>query len=414
MNELERLVERRDQTNKARFDRYQRGGLLGQILDTSASEGDQVWGSKISNFVHSDYLGLSKHPEVIRSACIGAKQLGISTSMPRVVAQVQLSSKLERDLARLVHQEKAALFSSTTHVALDVLPMLAGKNGMLFVDAWAYPISLEGVYAAVRNGAGMMQFAHNDPAALERALRSHGHIRDKVIVCDGVYSAGGGKADLQEFSLLAERYGGLIYLDDAHGLGILGTEPRKNPPFGHGGGGTALFENIPAGNLVYVASLSKALGVPLAFAAGPAKFIEFLSRESKSFVHSSQPALPIVAAAIGALRVNQMEGDQLREKLAQQVKQFIHGFEQMGIQIAANGYFPIQSLYCQSANDALQAGMRLRKNGIWPLLQISPIDFPGGGALRFVISAKHSKTEIQGLHELTRFFTKRQAVRASF
>jgi 7-keto-8-aminopelargonate synthetase-like enzyme len=196
----------------------------------------------------------------------------------------------------------------------------------------------------------------------------------------------------------------VIYLDDAHGLGILGTDPQKHPPYGSGGGGTPLFENIPSGNFIHVASLSKALGVPVAFAAGPAKFIDFLNRVSKSFVHNSQPALPIVAAAIGALRVNQAEGERLREQLAQRVKLFIHRFTQTGIQIAENGCFPIQSLYFPSPKDALHIGMALRENGVWPLLQISPINFPGGGVLCFVISTNQTEMEIQRLHELASFY----------
>ena len=399
MTELERLVDRRNQTGRKFFDLLRSAGLVNQSLPLSSAGFVRDGSRKISNFVDSDYLGLRKHPLVIRYVCRGAVKMGLSTGMPRLLGQHQLSKTLELALARSVRQERAAIYSSTTHVALDLLPLLAGKRGVIFIDQWAYPISQEGAQTAMRQGARLVKFPHNDPSALEQELRAHRGIRDKVIVCDGVYSAGGEKAALREFSVLAEKYAAVIYLDDAHGLGILGEGPRSHPPYGFGGGGTPLFEGIPAGNLVYVASLSKALGVPLAFAAGSATFIEFLNRVSKSFIHSSQPALPIVAAAIGALRVNETKGDQRRARLAQLVEQFIRGFERMGIQIAANGTFPIQSLYFQSSKDALKAALRLRKNGIWPLLQISPMDFPGGGALRFVITAKHSEKEIERIYE---------------
>lgn len=407
-NGLEHLVRRRDHTNKQLFNLFEHAGLVDQILPNSST------GKQTANFVDSDYLGLSKHPQVVKYACMGARRLGISTGMPRLLGRDELSDILETELARFVGQEKAAIFSSTTHIAFDVLPLLAGNHGMIFMDDWAYPISLEGADVAVRQGAKMMRFSHNDPFALGKMLRSYERIRDKVIVCDGVYSAGGGRAALKEFSFLAEKYGAVIYLDDAHGFGILGTEPQKHPPYGLGGGGTSLFEGVPPGNLVYVASLSKALGVPLAFAAGPAKFVEYLIRISKSFVHSSQPALPIVAAALGALQVNKAEGDRLRKRLAQHVKQFIQRFHQIRIPIAENGCFPIQSIHFPLSNDAWQAGARLRRNGVWSLLQISPRDFPTGGALRFVISAKHSEAEIQRLHELSHLFRRSQIGEADF
>lgn len=401
-HELERLVDRRNHSHQRLLNLLQYVGLANQTLQISSIGPDRISGRTISNFVHSDYLGLSRHPYIIRSACRGAKQAGISVGMPRILAHDQRSDFLEIALARLVNQEKSTIYSSTVQIALDALPLLAGDHGVILMDTWAYPISLEGAHAAIRRGAKKIAFAHNDPTALETALRSIRHIRDKVIVCDGVYSAGGSKAPLKEYSSLAERYGAVIYVDDAHGLGILGMDPQKYPPYGHGGGGTPLFEGVVPGNILYIASLSKALGVPLAFIAGPKKAIDYIRRESQSFIHNSQPALPMLAAAIGALRVNETEGDQLRKQLAERVKQFIMGFNQMGIHIPDNRCFPIQSLYFQSLGDAWQTGLKLRRNGIWPLLQISPIDFPTGGVLRFVITAKHSTTDIQHVHKLIR------------
>jgi 8-amino-7-oxononanoate synthase len=192
----------------------------------------------------------------------------------------------------------------------------------------------------------------------------------------------------------------VIYLDDAHGLGILGRGAQEYPPYGHGGGGTPLAQNISPGNIIHVASLSKALGVPLAFAAGPERFIYYLKRAAPSFVHSSQPALPVVAAAIGALHANKMEGDELRQRLARRVAQFIRGFQNLGIHIPVNECFPIQSLYFRSAKTALRTAMQLRKNGIWSLLQVAPLDFQSGGALRFVISVDHTEGQVQQLHDL--------------
>jgi 8-amino-7-oxononanoate synthase len=392
---LDQLVKRRGSAGATFFDWIQRAGLIRQIVQISSDREDKLSGRHVINFADSDYLGLSKNRRVSAYACIGAKRAGISIGMPRVLAHDEFSNTLEIMLAHLVEQEKALIFPSTTHIAHDILPILSGKKGVIFIDSWAYPINREGAYAAVRQGARMVQFAHNDPGDLEEKLKSFRKIRDKVILCDGVYSAGGGKAVLNEFSILAERYGAVIYIDDAHGIGLFGKHPGQTLPYGLGGGGTPLYEKIPAGNYLYVASLSKAFGVPCSFIAGPSKFINFVSRSSKTFVHNSQPAIPVVAAAIGSLKVHRTDGDRLREKLAQRVKQFILGIEYAGIQLPMNEYFPIQSIYFHTPRDALVSGMRLRKMGVWPLVQIYPPDYPGGGVLRFVITVKHSKLEIQ-------------------
>jgi 7-keto-8-aminopelargonate synthetase-like enzyme len=177
----------------------------------------------------------------------------------------------------------------------------------------------------------------------------------------------------------------------------LGARPESYPPYGRGGGGSPIFENVSTGSLIHIASLSKAMGVPLAFAAGPAKLIDFLNRTSPSYTHSSQPAPPIVAAALEAIQLNERHGDKLRIRLASRVKQFVQAMDDQGIKLVENGYFPIQSLYFPSTRDAFQAGRALLGYGFWPLVQFLPVDHPKGGVLRFIISAGHAALDIQRL-----------------
>jgi 8-amino-7-oxononanoate synthase len=353
----------------------------------------------VLSFASARYLGRDLHRDTPRVLYQAAKRWGLSLGMPRLLARDPWTVQLERLLANLTGQEAALLFPSTTHLALDVLPLLAGPGGALLLDAQAYPISLEGARAAGARGATIARFQHNNPGSLERALAALAKRRlaegaRRVIVVDGVYAAGYHPAPLDRLHALAGRYGAWLYVDDAHGLGVLGRAPSPAQPYGQGGGGTPAFFGLPPGRVLHAASLSKAFGVPLAFAAGPARCIRALHARAASILHSSPPAIPLAAAACAALRAHAACGDELRARLLQRVKQF-----RAQIPAAGDHAFPIQTLFFPTASAAWQAALRFRKRGIWPVLQLHPPDNPQGGALRFLITADHTEEDLARLAE---------------
>jgi 8-amino-7-oxononanoate synthase len=352
-------------------------GLVFQTIMRADGPRARVDGRWLLNFATSHYLGLGQDPRVT-AAMAQAAAGGISLGMPRALATAALTGRLETAIAALVGQERALVFPSTTHVALDVLPLLAGQSGMLFVDERAYPISLDGAFVAARGSDRLVRFPHNDAVALERLLRSHMTVRDNVIVCDGIYPLAGRVAALRAFAALAERYRAAVYVDDAHGVGVLGEEPSAMMPFGYGGGGTPRHLRVGQGSVVHVGGLAKAFGVSVAFVAGPERFIEHLRLTAGTFVHSSPPATPILAAALAALRVHDREGDDLRCHLVSLVRRFRNGLRRVGLEPEPASLFPIQSLHLPSGAMATIAASTLRRQGIWPVLQLAPPEQPGG------------------------------------
>jgi 8-amino-7-oxononanoate synthase len=394
MSTLEQLVQRRGQEMPGLIDHLARtDGLVFQTITKAGGSRARVDGRWVLNFATSHYLGLGQDPRVI-AAMAQAAAGGISLGMPRALGAAALTGRLETAIATLVDQERALVFPSTTHVALDVLPLLAGQSGMLFVDERAYPISLDGAIVAARVSERLVRFPHNDAVALERLLRSHRSVPDKVIVCDGIYPLSGQVAALRAFAALAERYGAAVYVDDAHGIGMLGEEPSAMMPFGYGGGGTPRHLRVGAGSVVHVGGLAKACGVPVAFVAGPERFIDHLRLTAGTFVHSSPPATPILAAALAALQVHDREGDDLRRHLVSLVRRFRNGLRRVGLELDPDTLFPIQSLRLPSGAMATIAASTLRREGIWSVLQLAPPEQPGGGAIRFVLTALHQMADI--------------------
>jgi 8-amino-7-oxononanoate synthase len=228
--------------------------------------------------------------------------------MPRVLASDRITANLELAIARFVDQEEAIIMPSTTHVALDVLPLLTRPPTVILVDTGAYPTLLEGVSAARRAGARTYTFAHNDPDALQGAMRGIEDKVRKIIVCNGVYPEGGHAAPLRQFSRIACSAAALLYVDDSHGIGILGAgPPMPATPYGTGGGGLLRWLGVRSDRILLAGTLGKALGVPVAFVAGSKRVIDRVRSASKAFVHSSPQSIHNVTAALEDFRLKELE-----------------------------------------------------------------------------------------------------------
>jgi len=216
-----------------------------------------------------------------------------------------------------------------------------------------------------------------------------------VVICDGVYPSTGRAAALRAIERVARAAGALVYVDDAHGIGLMGAHPSVAMPYGHGGGGTSAHLGIAPGHVVHVGSLSKALGVPVAFVAGPAEPIAHLRVAAPTYTRCSPPALPV----LGALRVHARDGEALRQRLAGLIRRFQRGLHQLGRAPQTGTLFPIQTLLFPTPLAAQAVARALRRQGIWAILQIGSNEHSGGGGLRFALTALHTPADIDLLVE---------------
>jgi 8-amino-7-oxononanoate synthase len=230
----------------------------------------------------------------------------------------------------------------------------------------------------------------------------------KIIVCNGVYPEGGHAAPLRQFSRIACSAAALLYVDDSHGIGILGAgPPMPATPYGTGGGGLLRWLGVRSDRILLAGTLGKALGVPVAFVAGSKRVIDRVRSASKAFVHSSPPSIPNVAAALEALRLQELEGDQRRSRLAGLVRRFQYALRSRGVGATSRGLFPIQTVSYWSVREAQQAARFLQQRGIWPVVQLETLIRPDSGVLRFVITALHTLSEIDRTVDVLAVFNRR-------
>ena len=369
-------------------------GLLHQRILATDAPRVLIDGKWVLNFTSSNYLGLANHAPIRAHAGNAVQSWGTSHAAPRILATDSLTSELETAIAELVQREAVLLFPSTLHAAIDVLTLLATGDRHVLVDERAYPISVSAARLVIRDRKRLIRFRHDDAGNLERLLAGPSPIKHAVIVCDGVYPESGRPASLREIAEVAARGGATVFVDDAHGLGLLGANPSDDMPYGRGGGGSVLHTAARAENIVYVSSLSKALGVPLAFVAGSAPFIQELLATSASVVHSSPPAIPVVAAALATLKHHSRHGDKLRLRLFALVRYFQEEAVRHDLPLTIGSDFPLQTIRFSSPNAAISTGLTLRRQGIWPVIALGSESANNPAAVRFVITASHSRRDL--------------------
>lgn len=251
-------------------------------------------GRRVLNLCSNDYLGLSFHPRLKEAAVEAIREWGCGSGASRLVCgNLSLHETLENRLAIFKSAEAALVYSSGYTANGGILSALLDKEDLIFSDELNHASIIDGCRLS---RADVSIFRHNDPEALEDILRraccAHPSAK-KLIVTDGVFSMDGDIAPLPELANLAEKYGCLLMVDEAHATGVLGPDGR---------GVVALFgleKRIP----IMMGTLSKALGCLGGFVVGSRELIAFLINTSRSFIYTTALPPSVVASALAALDV---------------------------------------------------------------------------------------------------------------
>jgi 8-amino-7-oxononanoate synthase len=286
------------------------------------------------------------------------------------------------------------LATSTLHVFIDLLPIVARPGTVVFVDDGLYPIAHWGVERAAALGAPVVRFGRHDVSAFRRAIANAGRMRP-VLVADGFCPACGTPAPLRAYVECIAARDGLAVIDDTQALGIMGRSPGPDAPYGRGGGGSLQLAGIADRRVVVVSSLAKAFGAPLAVIAGSNELVAAFANQSPTRVHCSPPSAAAIAAAAGALEINRREGQALRGRLAARVARLRRG---LGSLAASPGLFPVQLVRLSARVDPLTLHQQLWSRGVRTVLSRSDDRSPA--RIAFVMTARHEDRDID--HALAR------------
>lgn len=276
-------------------------GIYPYYQTIDRNEGPMAWigGKEAIMLGSNNYLGLTIHPEVRRSAMKAIAEYGTSLTGSRLLNGThRLHEELEADLARFFGKEACLVFTTGYQVNLGVLSALVNQESCVIMDKADHA----SIYDASRLARGeVFGFKHNDPDDLENVLRGINPEKGKLIIIDGVFSMEGDVARLPEVVLLAKKYGARLAVDDAHGIGIMGP----------GGRGTAHHFGLQDDVDIIIGTFSKTLASIGGFAAGSAKVIDFIRHFGRSILFSASLPPASAAAAKKALAILEREPERV-------------------------------------------------------------------------------------------------------
>ncbi len=314
-------------------------------------------GSKIS-FVTNNYLGMTGHPEVKQAAIKAIEKYGTGTcAAPPIGGYMEIHKELEQKLAKLHSQEDAILYTSGYTSNIGVFQNLFNKEDIVFVDMFVHA----SIYDGLKNNTNVKIYKHNDMDYLEMILkRAQGKYRNMTIVVDGVFSQDGDLPKLPEICLLAEKYEAWLFVDDAHGVGVLGEQGRGTPDYF----GVADKINLITG------TFSKSMGTTGGYAAGSRQLIQYLRLYSRSNTFSASLSPAVVAAASKALDLF-TEDPQYIRKLWENTNYIKKKLSDAGYDIGASKT-PITPLMIRDDKKAFFAARKLFERGIY----VVPATYP--------------------------------------
>ena len=211
-----------------------------------------------------------------------------------------------------------------------------------------------------------------------------------MVVADGLCPGCGRCAPVGDYLAAIEDRDGVLVLDDTQALGILGHSPTPAAPYGLGGGGSLRFQGVTSPRVVVIASLAKAFGVPVAMLGGNAATVQGFEAQSETRVHASPPSAAAMHAAARALRVNGVEGDARRARLADRVAQFRRRLSSAGIS-PTGGMLPTQTVNGMPVIEAGRLHEHLAQSGVRTVLRSVRGNRAG---VTLLITARHSAAAI--------------------
>lgn len=328
----------------------------------------------------NNYLGLATHPAVVEAAVSATRQYGAGSGASRLVCgTLPPHEALETTLARFKGTEASLTFAAGYLANISVIPTLVGKGGLIFADRLSHASLIDGCRLS---GATFRVYHHRDMNHLERLLARRSPAKPTLIVTDGLFSMDGDIAPLTDIATLAERYDAAVFVDDAHGTGILGRTGR----------GTLEHCDVESRLPYHMGTLSKALGSAGAYLAGSRAFIAYLVNTCRAFTYTTAPTPASAAAATAALRVIEQEPER-RARLWHNRERLAQGLTRLGFRLTASDS-PILPILVGDADRAVNLAHTLLTYGVYAPAIRPPTVPPATSRIRLTITADHTTEHI--------------------
>src|SRR6266576_3771905 len=256
----------------------------------------------LADFASCNYLGFDLDREIIESVPDYLDRWGTHPSWSRLLGSPVLYEQIEERLCELLGAEDVLVLPTITLIHMSVIPVLAG-SGTIFLEKRAHKTIYDGCQLASARGATVKKFGFEDVDGLERLLKERSSA-PRLICIDGVNSMTGNAADVEGFARLAREYDALLYVDDAHGFGVIGERaPDETSPYGMRGNGVVRHYGETYDDIVFVSGLSKSYSSLLAFVSCSRKLKDGLKVVAPPYLYSGPSPVASLATTLTGLDV---------------------------------------------------------------------------------------------------------------
>jgi glycine C-acetyltransferase len=352
-----------------------------RVLDDRQAARTTIDGREVINLSSNNYLGLTTHPRLEEKALAAIEQFGVGTGSVRTIAgTMAIHMELERKLAEFKKTEAAVVFQSGFAANAGTVAAILTKEDFVISDELNHASIIDG---ARLSRASIKVFPHRDAGAARAILRDLPATARRLLITDGVFSMDGDLGALPELCALAEEYGCIMMVDDAHASGV----------FGKNGRGTIDHFGLHGRVDVQVGTLSKAFGALGGYVAGSRDLIEFLQHRGRPFLFSTSHPPSVVATCLAALDVL-VEEPHLIDRLWTNTQFFKDGLRQLGFNTGSSES-PITPVIAGDAPKAMKLSDRLFEEGVFA----QGIGFPtvarDKARVRTIVMATHTREDLQ-------------------
>ncbi len=348
------------------------------VLSGPSTPWCEVDGRRVLMLCSNNYLGLSNHPKLKEAAIAATRTHGVGSGSVRPIAgTMDLHLELERRLARFKHAEASLVYQSGFATNAGLIPQLVGEGDLVISDELNHGSIIDGVRLSRAERA---VYRHADAADLDRVLRAAEEhqpgYRRLLIITDGVFSMDGDIAPLDRIAALGHDHGAMVYVDDAHGEGVLGPEGR---------GIVAHFGLDRDRVQVEMGTFSKAFGVVGGHISGSRGLVNFAFNKSRTWLFSGSHPPPVAAACLAAIDVLEGETEHVR-RLWENTRRFKKALGDLGFDTGTSAT-PITPVIVGESHRAKELSDRLLDLGVFALPIVYPMVAKDKARIRTIMNA---------------------------
>jgi 7-keto-8-aminopelargonate synthetase-like enzyme len=381
----------------ADLDRLRRNSpMYDAVIDEIDGRMIRIGDHWLADFASCNYLGFDLDEEIMASIDPMVRRWGTHPSWSRLLGNPRPYVDIEDRLTALLGAPDTLVLPTISHIHSTVIPVLA-RQGTVFMDGQAHKTIYDGCSIARGQGASLVRFRANDPDALEQELRVCDASGPRLVCMDGVNSMTGNVPDLAAFARICREYGALLYVDDAHGFGVIGENPNLAHPYGLRGNSIVRHFDESYDNVILVGGFSKSYSSLLAFLALPSEVKNLLKVAAPTYLYSGPSPTASLATVLAGMEVNESRGEAIRADLHRKTKRVLDTVARLGMFTPNQSGLPIIELPLADADDIDLVGQFLFDRGIYVTLAAYPLVPRNQVGFRVQVTAANSDQEITHL-----------------